>query len=204
MFTGLIETTGMVQRIEVGASGMKRVLVVPQQEGFTAVLGDSIAVDGCCLTVAGFEAKGFWFDVSSETLSKTIIDQYKPQTAVNLERAMRLGDRLGGHMVSGHVDGLGEVKQVTKNPEGTLVTVTVPAATAKLIVPKGSICINGVSLTVNQVAVKSQVEVSLMLIPVTLAKTNLQYVAAGQKVNFELDLIGKYIAQMVQPYQPTP
>jgi riboflavin synthase len=194
MFSGIIADVGTISRAQDRDGGL-RLSVDTEALGMDDVsLGDSIAVNGVCLTVVKIEGKTFTVDVSRETLDCTVgLD--KQGKLVNLEKALRLADRLGGHMVSGHVDGVGEVVAFNDIGESWRLIVRAPQALAKYIAVKGSITIDGVSLTVNHVA-GSEFEVNL--IPHTLAVTTLNQLAAGSKVNLEIDLIARYVERMMQ------
>lgn len=192
MFSGIIADVGTIIRAEDRDGGL-RLTVATQALGMEDVqLGDSIAVNGVCLTVVKKEAKAFTVDVSRETLNCTV-GLEKQGARVNLEKALRLADRLGGHLVSGHVDGVGEVAAFTDIGESWKLAVRAPQALAKYIAAKGSITINGVSLTVNRVA---GAEFEVNLIPHTLAVTTLNLLKAGTKVNLEIDLIARYVERM--------
>jgi riboflavin synthase len=179
--------------------GMARLVIAPQTAGeFETALGDSVAVNGACLTVAHIGAEGLSFDVSRETLALTTLGGLKVGSEVNLERAMRVSDRLGGHMVSGHVDGKARILHWDKTPAGWGLEVLVPAELARYVAPKGSITLEGVSLTVNAVADRADgARVSLMLIPVTLERTTLGKTQVGDVVNLETDLIARYLERLV-------
>ncbi len=189
MFTGLIEEVGKVQQIIKGSQGWKLTIKA------SAVLdelkeGDSIAVDGACLTVTRIEAGSFQVDLSLESLQATYFQNLKVGWPVNLERALKLGDRLGGHFLLGHVDGVGVVKNLRRMNDFAELTVDVPAALRSFLVNKGSVSVNGVSLTVAKQENKS---FSAALIPVTLKRTNLSKLKPGDKVNIETDILGKYV-----------
>jgi riboflavin synthase len=192
MFSGIIADVGTIMRAEDRDGGL-RLSVGTRELGMDDVkLGDSIAVNGVCLTVIGIEGDVFTVDVSRETLSCTVgLD--KQGARVNLEKALRLSDRLGGHLVSGHVDGVGEVVAFNDIGESWRLIVRAPKPLAKYIAMKGSIAINGVSLTVNHVA---GAEFEVNLIPHTLAVTTLDRLAAGARVNLEIDLIARYVERM--------
>jgi len=194
MFSGIIADVGTIVQVSDREGGL-RLSVATQNLGMDDIkLGDSIAVNGVCLTVIESEAKNFTVDVSRETLDCTVgLD--KQGAAVNLEKALRLSDRLGGHLVSGHVDGVGEVLAFDDLGESWRLRVRVPKALAKYIAFKGSITINGVSLTVNRVF-GSEFEVNL--IPHTLAMTTLSLLTGGARVNLEIDLIARYVERMTQ------
>ena len=192
MFSGIIADVGTIMRAEDRDGGL-RLSVGTRELGMDDVkLGDSIAVNGVCLTVTGIEGDVFTVDVSRETLNCTVgLD--KQGARVNLEKALRLSDRLGGHLVSGHVDGVGAVVAFNDIGESWRLIVRAPKPLAKYIAMKGSITINGVSLTVNHVA---GAEFEVNLIPHTLAVTTLDQLAAGAKVNLEIDLIARYVERM--------
>ncbi len=193
MFSGIIADVGTITRAEDRSGGL-RLSVETQALGMDDVqLGDSIAVSGVCLTVVEKKGDSFTVDVSRETLNCTVgLDRQGAR--VNLEKALRLADRLGGHLVSGHVDGVGEVTEFTDLGESWKLVVRAPQALAKYIAVKGSITINGVSLTVNEVA---GAVFNVNLIPHTLAVTTLSALRAGAKVNLEIDLIARYVERML-------
>ncbi len=191
MFTGIVAALGSVRaalpsglgsRVTIGAGGLADVQV-----------GDSIAVDGCCLTVVELGADAFAVDVSRETLSCTA--GFPVGRPVNLEKALRLADRLGGHLVSGHVDGVGEVTRFEAAGESWLLAVRAPAPLAKYLAHKGSVTINGVSLTVNRT---DGAEFAVNLIPHTLAVTNLKELRPGSRVNLEVDLLARYVERLLE------
>lgn len=193
MFSGIIADIGTITRAEDRSGGL-RLSVATRALGMDDVqLGDSIAVNGVCLTVVENNGNAFTVDVSRETLNCTVgLEQQGAR--VNLEKALRLADRLGGHLVSGHVDGVGEVVAFTNLGESWKLSVRAPQALAKYIAVKGSITINGVSLTVNEV---DGAVFSVNLIPHTLAVTTLNDLCAGVKVNLEIDLIARYVERML-------
>jgi riboflavin synthase len=193
MFSGIIADVGTIIKSEDRAGGL-RLAVETRQLGLEDVaLGDSIAVNGVCLTVVQMEGKAFTVDVSRETLNCTVgLD--KQGARVNLEKALRLADRLGGHLVSGHVDGVGEVVAFTDLGESWKLTLRSPQQLAKYIAAKGSITVNGVSLTVNRV---TGAEFEINLIPHTLAVTTLGELKADARVNLEIDLIARYVERML-------
>lgn len=192
MFSGIIADVGAITRTADRNGGL-RLSIQTRALGMEDVgLGDSIAVNGVCLTVIEKQGDAFTVDVSRETLNCTIgLEQQGGR--VNLEKALRLADRLGGHLVSGHVDGVGEVVEFTDLGESWKLAVRAPQALAKYIAVKGSIAINGVSLTVNQVG---GAVFYVNLIPHTLAVTTLNELRAGAKVNLEIDLIARYVERL--------
>jgi riboflavin synthase len=192
MFSGIIADVGSIAEAGDRDGGLRLVIAASALDLSDVQLGDSIAVNGVCLTAVKIEGKTFTVDVSRETLDCTVgLDQQGAR--VNLEKALRLADRLGGHLVSGHVDGVGKVVEFTDLGESWKLVVRAPQALAKYIAVKGSITINGVSLTVNHVAGS---EFGVNLIPYTLAVTMLSELRAGAKVNLEIDLIARYVERM--------
>ncbi len=193
MFSGIVADVGTIARAEDREGGL-RLAVATQALGMDDVgIGDSIAVNGVCLTVVKKDGNSFTVDVSRETLNCTVgLDRQGAR--VNLEKALRLADRLGGHLVSGHVDGVGEVIAFDNLGESWRLAVRAPQSLGKYIALKGSITINGVSLTVNEV---QGAEFSVNLIPHTLAVTTLGELRAGSKVNLEIDLIARYVERML-------
>jgi riboflavin synthase len=199
MFTGIVERTGAV--VSLTKVGGITQLIVDAGKDFETRIGDSVAVNGCCLTVTSNKVQFLAFDVSSETLAKTSLGGLDEGQDVNLERAMRLGDRLGGHLVSGHVDGPGRVVRVGKRPDGWEVELAVPLALGRYLIAKGSICVDGVSLTVNALRdERGESRVGLMLIPTTVSLTTLKHLHEGQAVNVEVDPIAKYVERLAQAH----
>jgi riboflavin synthase len=193
MFTGLVETTGTLARRT--ASGPDARLVVRAAfGGGPVVLGESIAIDGVCLTVDAMSGDLYEFDASSETLEKTTLGSLAIGARVNLERAVPLGGRMGGHIVSGHVDGVGKVVSVTPVGGARKVVFEAPAELAKYIAAKGSIAVAGVSLTVNNV---QDACFDVVLIPHTQQKTSLDGLGPGAKVNLEVDVLARYVARLM-------
>jgi riboflavin synthase len=193
MFTGIVETTGEIASVTPVDQGARVVVRAPALDLSDVRVGDSIAVDGVCLTAVAIQGDGFSMDVSQETLERTA--GFRAGAQVNLEKALRLSDRLGGHLVSGHVDGVGEVTRFERVGESRLLEVRAPQPLARYIARKGSITINGVSLTVNQAAGE---RFDVNLIPHTLAVTNLQALLPGGRVNLEVDLIARYLERLVE------
>lgn len=193
MFTGLIADLGTVQRVTPGA--VTDVWIDSHFPGDFAH-GESIACDGVCLTVVESKGTAFRVQAAPETLRRTTLGRWAPGTRVNLERALRMGDRLGGHWVQGHVDGVAQVLDARPEGGSLVLRVSLPDALAPFFVEKGSVCIDGVSLTVTQVDAAS---FSVMLIPETQGATTLGGKRAGDAVNLEADVIGKYVARMMGP-----
>lgn len=194
MFTGIVAAVGKITHLEPLAKGV-RLTVDGSLLGLDDVaLGDSIAHNGVCLTVIEKQGPCFKVDVSRETLDCTV--GLDATGEVNLEKAMQLTDRLGGHLVSGHVDGVGEVVSFTPVGESHELVIRAPGALAKYIARKGSITVNGVSLTTNSVA---GAEFSINLIPHTIAVTTLKHLKAESRVNLEVDLIARYVERMLAP-----
>ncbi|HNR29479.1 MAG TPA: riboflavin synthase [Candidatus Hydrogenedentes bacterium] len=190
MFTGIIEEVGAVSRCSGSELAILATVVLDGLE-----LGDSVAVDGACLTVAALHEDSFVAQVSPETLARTTLGRLRPGHAVNLERALALGDRMGGHMVLGHVDGVGRIEGVRDQGKFQLWRFRAPDEVAKYLVPKGSISIDGISLTVIE---PRGAEFSVAIIPTTLRKTTLSAKRPGDPVNMEADIIGKHVYHYVK------
>ena len=201
MFTGIISAVGQIQSAQAKGDGLHLVVEVPSGYLDDVAMGDSIAIQGACMTATQFEGNTFSLDISRESLNKTVgLD--KPGS-VNLEKALRLQDRLGGHLVSGHVDGVGKVmhfSQVANDAYGSwLLRLEAPKELAPFLAYKGSIVVNGVSLTVNKTEDSaSACIVDINLIPHTLQNTTLGKLQQGDAVNLEVDLIARYVARMLE------
>jgi riboflavin synthase len=193
MFSGIIEAVGTVVAADATAAGRRIRLRAPEVVADLPV-GGSVAVDGACLTAVEVHPDGFSVDVIGTTLSRTVAGGYHPGSQVNLERALRLGDRLDGHLVQGHVDGVGEVLAVHPDGEARLIDFTLPPEVDAVTVLHGSIAVNGVSLTVNALPARGRCQIAL--IPHTRAVTTLEALRPGDRVNLEGDLIGKYVGRM--------
>jgi riboflavin synthase len=194
MFTGLVEEVGKVKDIKQANKGIK--LNVKAEKVLNDVKeGDSISVNGACLTVVGIFKDSLVFDVSEETLNRTNLKFLKRNDYVNLERALKVSDRLGGHIVQGHIDTVSKITQLTEYGEHTLLGIYIPKEYTKYVIEKGSIAVDGVSLTINRVVNN---EISINIIPHTLKNTNLQYKKVGDLVNLEFDILGKYVIQYVE------
>jgi riboflavin synthase len=200
MFTGLIEGTGTLLRIDRHGPDARMVI----QAGYAMediALGESIAVDGACLTVVSFQKNVFTVDVSAETLSRTTLGCKTPGSRFNLERALRLGDRLGGHLVSGHVDGIGILNQRSSEGRSWRLVFGMPIDLSRYVIAKGSIAINGISLTVNGCEA-DQFDVNV--VPHTAQMTTIDNWQVGTEVNLETDLIGKYVEKMARAWSTSP
>ena len=199
MFTGIIEGVGRLAAREprggdVRFSFATGTLPWLGSGGGDVRLGESIAVNGVCLTVVAFDAQGFQADASTETLSLTTLGELPVGAALNLERAMRPSDRLGGHLVSGHVDGIGRVVSVHEDARAQRWRFAAPAPLLRYVAKKGSICVDGVSLTVNEVDGEG---FEVALIPHTVAQTRFAHVGAGEPVNLEVDLVARYVERLL-------
>ena len=195
MFTGLIGELGSITAIEKGESSAVFTINAPKLIG-EIVVGDSVAVNGVCLTATAISGTTFTADVMIQTLSLTSLGQLSVASTVNLELAAQLNSRLGGHMVQGHVDGVAKVVGLTPGDKWAQFDITVPAHLAKYIVNQGSICLDGVSLTVRSIDDSNNV-VTVWLIPETLAATNLSAKSAGDLVNVEVDVLAKYVERLL-------
>ena len=198
MFTGLIETVGRVTACERRSAAA--VLTVTTSLPLSEVqIGDSVAVNGACLTVTAKHEAALAFDVSPETLASTIIGGLRNGHDVNLERAMRLGDRMGGHIVTGHIDCIGKLTRMAETSGNHILEFGLPTDQARYLITKGSVAINGISLTVNSVTREG---FSVNIIPHTFSHTTLEQLKIGDKVNLETDIIGKYVERLTSPWKP--
>lgn len=193
MFTGIIQSIGGIHEYEARGVDARMVILGGGLDFSDVAIGDSIAVNGVCLTAVALTSDRFTVDVSAETLRVTT--GFVPGAEVNLEKALRLADRLGGHLVSGHIDGIGTVREFTPVGESHLLTIDAPTELARYIIRKGSIAVNGVSLTVNRV---EGAQFTLNLIPHTLEMTTLKHLQTGSRVNLEVDMIARHIERMMQ------
>jgi len=198
MFTGLVEGVGEIAGLRSGAEGLQLTVRTsfPAKE---LVLGESVAVAGACLTVVGIKPPAAAFEVSPETLARTTFPLKKVGDRVNLERSLRLGDRLGGHLVTGHVDAAGVVREKRSGPAYFQLQIELPEAMSRLVIEKGSIAVDGVSLTVNSVKGRT---FSVNIIPHTAQATTLDNLKVGDRVNLETDIIGKYVARLLGKEAP--
>lgn len=195
MFTGIVAATGKILTRESFGGDLRIRFEVPQELMKGSRIGDSISISGVCLTMLEPDATGFSADLSAETLDKTSLGKRQPGDRVNLELAMRASDRFGGHIVSGHVDGLARLVSRTEDARSERFMFETDANLARYIAPKGSVCLDGVSLTVNEVEGN---RFSICLIPHTLEVTTLGELAAGDVVNLEVDLIARYLDRLNQ------
>ena len=195
MFTGIVQEVGKIAEIEPVKSSMRMRILAPRLDFTDVVLGDSIAVSGPCLTVTGFESGQFEVDVSAETLARTTLGERKAGDEVNLEKALRFNDRLGGHLVSGHIDGVGKIKLRESLDEYIRFVVGIPSELSKYLAFKGSVSLDGVSLTVNE-AGKDEFEV--LTIPHTLDNTTLGGSEIGSTINVEVDLVARYLDRLTE------
>ena len=195
MFTGIVQEVGKIAEIEPVKSSMRMRILAPRLDFTDVVLGDSIAVSGPCLTVTGFESGQFEVDVSAETLARTTLGERKAGDEVNLEKALRFNDRLGGHLVSGHIDGVGRIKLRESLDEYIRFVVNIPSELSKYLAFKGSVSLDGVSLTVNE-AGKDEFEV--LTIPHTLDNTTLGGSEIGSTINVEVDLVARYLDRLTE------
>ncbi len=197
MFTGLVEALGTVAAVLEEPVGRRLVVAEPLLASGLRP-GESVAVNGACLTVVDTSHQTFAFQAGPETLAKTNLGELRPGDRVNLERALRVGDRLGGHFVQGHIDGVGTIASRERQGEWETVRVECPTSLAAQMVPKGSITIDGVSLTLVEVGEES---FSVALIPHTLQHTTLGFKAVGSTVNLETDILGKYVCKSLESFR---
>ena len=196
MFTGLIDAVGTIGRVSSGAGGREFYV----ESGYSDIVdGESIAMNGVCLTVREHDAAGFTVGAIETTLGRTTIGDWAVGRRINLERAMVSGARLGGHIVAGHVDGVGTVKSVDQQGDARLVALALPDEVMEVSVLHGSITVDGVSLTIN--ALPPDGTLQLSLIEYTLRHTTLESLRVGDRVNVEADLIGKYVQKLLEPYR---
>lgn len=195
MFTGLIQGVGRLRTREARGGDLRFTIDVGTLPFIDVALGESIAVNGCCLTVVDFDAASFAVDASNETLALTTLGTLRDDAALNLERAMQAHERFGGHIVSGHVDGIGRVIDIQPDARAQRWRFAMPTVLAKYVAKKGSICVDGVSLTVNEVG-DDFLEVSL--IPHTVSHTAFSETRLGDAVNLEIDLVARYVERLLQ------
>lgn len=205
MFTGIVEEVGRIRDIET-RTGSARLWIAATTVLADAALGDSIAVNGCCLTVAEYDDGAWAADLMAETMRATSLGRLRPDDPVNLERAMRASSRFGGHLVQGHVDAVGTVSRREEQPGTVFLTITAPEAVARYLVPKGSVTVDGASLTVVDVTPQhdGSARFRVGLIPHTLEVTVFGTRAEGDEVNLEADVIAKYVERMLAGGAPSP
>ena len=194
MFTGIIQAEGQIANIEPNGGDWKVTIKVGKLDMSDVQIGDSIAANGICLTAIEFDETQYVADVSGETLTVTNAGDWQVGTPVNLEKALTLQDRLGGHLVSGHVDGVGEIISIAEDARSWRYEIEAPLNICKYIAAKGSICINGVSLTVNEV---NECVFGVNIVPHTLQETTIKHFQKGSKVNLEVDLLARYLERMM-------
>ncbi len=194
MFTGIIQSTGTIAEIRPLAAGVRLRILCPDLQPRQWQEGDSVAVAGCCLTALALDSQGFSADLSAETVARTTLGTLAVGDRVNLEPAMALGDRLGGHLVTGHVDALAEVVGIRPVGESHVLRLRVPARLSRFVAEKGSVTLDGVSLTVNVV---EDCDFEVNLIPHTWQVTTLGWIQVGDRVNFEIDLLARYLDRLL-------
>jgi len=194
MFTGIIQATGRVTRSEPRGGDLRLGIVAPDLDTSDVALGDSVAVSGCCLTVVAREGDTLAFDISNESLALTTLGDLGVGDRVNLEKALRLSDRLGGHLVSGHVDGIGSIVSVEPDARSQRWVIEAPPALARYVAAKGSVCVDGVSLTVNTM---DGARFGVNLIPHTVEQTTFGDRRVGDRVNLEIDMLARYVERML-------
>jgi riboflavin synthase len=194
MFSGLIAGTGIVKTVT--QSGRSARLTIDGRGVLKKLaLGESISVNGACLTATEILKSRFTADISEETLNRTTLGDLQIGNSVNLEQAARFSDRIGGHLVSGHIDGIGKIRKIERVENAFLYNIELPGALLKYCIEKGSIAVEGISLTINEISKKG---ISLMIIPHTMKLTNLSEKKVGDRVNIENDLVGKYVERFVK------
>jgi len=193
MFTGIVKDTGEIARVEK-KGGIHRILICTHFDVSKMELGASIACDGCCLTIVDREGGCFAVEVSNETLSKTTLGGWQEGTKINLEQSLKFGDEMGGHIVSGHVDGVATLESVTPDGGSWRLVFSVPAALGQYLAPKGSVALAGISLTVNEVEGN---RFGVNIIPHTWEVTNISRWKPGDKVNLEVDMLARYVARIL-------
>lgn len=199
MFTGIVQDVGRLASSEARGGDVRMVFAFERLDPAAMHVGDSICVQGCCLTVVQFQDRGFAADLSRETLSLTTLGELRPGSRVNLEPSLRVGDPLGGHLVSGHVDGVGRVVAIREDARSSRIDVTVPEELARYIARKGSVAVDGVSLTVNEARDNL---FGVNLIPHTQQVTTLGALAVGTRVNIEVDQMARYVERLLGESAP--
>jgi riboflavin synthase len=194
LFTGIVQDVGRIETTEARGGDLRLVIACNRLDTARVAPGDSISVQGCCLTAVEVRGKTFAADLSRETLALTTLGQLRAGSAVNLEPALRAGDALGGHLVSGHIDGIARVLSVSGDARSTRLSIEVPAALSRFLAAKGSVALDGVSLTVNEV---DRNTFGVNIIPHTQAVTTLGGLAGGARVNLEVDQVARYLARLL-------
>jgi riboflavin synthase len=196
VFTGIVQDVGQVRSCERRGGDVRLVIACERLDLSLARVGDSVCVQGCCLTVTELQGQTFAADVSRETLALTTLGELATGAAVNLEPALRAGEALGGHLVSGHIDGVARVITASDDARSRRLSIEAPASLARYLAPKGSVAVDGVSLTINSVAGAS---FGVNIIPHTQTVTTLGALAVGARVNLEVDQIARYVARLLEP-----
>jgi riboflavin synthase len=194
LFTGIVQDVGRVQLLEPRGGDVQMVIELNRLDPAGIRIGDSICVEGCCLTATELLGRAFAADVSRETLSLTTLGDFRPGTPVNLEPSLKAGDALGGHLVSGHVDGVATITSISGDARSQRLKISVPADLSRYIARKGSVAVNGVSLTVNEVEGS---EFGVNIIPHTQAVTTLGTLTVGARVNLEIDQVARYVERLL-------
>jgi riboflavin synthase len=197
MFTGIVQDVGRVLSRESRGGDVRLTIACERLDLSTTQVGDSLCVQGCCLTAVELNRNSFAADVSRETLALTTLGDLEPGAQVNLEPALRAGDPLGGHLVSGHIDGVAQVTDVRSDARSRRLTIETSAALARYLAPKGSVAVDGVSLTINTVAAAS---FGVNIIPHTQSSTTLGQLAVGARVNLEVDQLARYVERLLEPF----
>jgi len=200
VFTGIIQDVGRVQARELRGGDLRLVIACQRLDLTAARIGDSLCVQGCCLTITELKPPAFTADISRETLAVTTLGDLEPGGLVNLEPALRAGDPLGGHLVSGHIDGVAKVTEVRSDARSQRLTIETGTALARFLAPKGSVAVDGVSLTVNSVEGAS---FGVNIIPHTQSNTTLGQLSVGARVNLEVDQLARYVARLLEPFTVT-
>ncbi|MGH8268373.1 MAG: riboflavin synthase [Steroidobacteraceae bacterium] len=194
MFTGIVQDVGRIAEREIRGGDLRLVIAPAQLPAAGLRVGDSVCVQGCCLTATEVQGRTFTADVSRETLALTTLGELRVGDPVNLEPALRAGDALGGHLVSGHVDGVGQVTAASGDARSRRLTIAAPASLARYLAPKGSVAVDGVSLTINPVEAAS---FGVNIIPHTQTATTLGALTVGARVNLEVDQLARYLARLL-------
>lgn len=193
MFTGIIEEIGTIEKVSPISGGIS--LTIRAKKIIEDIsVNDSVCIDGVCLTVTNSDKSSFWVDAVGATLEKSTFNKVKADTSVNLERSVRLSDRLGGHLVQGHVNGIGIISEIKKLGENYLVKIVIPEELERYLIKEGSIAINGISLTIAEL---NKSEISISVIPHTWQNTNLKDKKVNEKVNVEIDILAKYVEKLL-------